>query len=226
MSDREQLFAQWLSGELNTEQQREAEALFSQDPIWQERMNSARQVAFLASTNDTVQVPKWDRAKTFISDKEPWWRWQGLPAMSMAFSCFALVLVIFKVDVVVNDSGLLVSFGSQAQQEQQQVVKLVDDKLAQFAQQQALLLADFSLEQSNMQQKGNLQLASYILETSRQERKEDISDFISYISQQRKDDQVEHRIRYRQLENAINYQSTVLNNPEMSLQPASWVVEE
>lgn len=226
MNNQEQLFEQWLSGDLDSKQHQRAEQELSKDALWQERMNSARHIDFLASTKEPVQVPNWDRGTTYTTDKSSWWNWQGLPAMSMAFSCLALVLVIFKVEVVVNDSGLLVNFGGQVEQEQQQVVKLVDDKLAQFAQEQALLLANFSVEQANMQQQGNLQLATYILDTSRQERKEDISDFVTYINQQRKDDQVLHRIRYRQLEQAINYQSTVLNNPDISIEPASWLVEE
>ncbi len=226
MSNQEQLFEQWLSGDLDLNQQQQIEQELSQDPIWKERMNRARQIDFLASTKEPVQVPNWDRGATYTADNTSWWGWQGLPAMSMAFSCLALALVIFKVEVAVNDSGLLVSFGGQVEQEQQQVVKLVDDKLAQFAQEQAVLLANFSVDQANMQQQGNLQLATYILDTSRQERKEDISDFVTYINQQRKDDQVLHRIRYRQLEEAINYQSTVLNNPEISIEPASWLVEE
>ncbi|WP_286266008.1 hypothetical protein [Thalassotalea atypica] len=224
MFKREQLFEQWLSGTLSAEQQAKAEQELTQDPLWADRVNAARRVNFEVSTAPIRQVPDWDRASAFESDVRPWWQWQGIPAMSMAFSCFALALVIFKVEFNVNENGMLVSFGGGS--DQQRIAQMVDEKLLQFSQQQQVTLANHSVEQVNKQQQSNLQLATYILETSRQERKEDISDFISYFNEQRKEDQSLQRIKLRQLEDTINYQTNILSNQEPSLQPASWRVEE
>lgn len=56
------------------------------------------------------KVPEWDRASGFESDKTPFWQWRGLPALSMAFYILALVLVVFKVELVIQDNGVLLSF--------------------------------------------------------------------------------------------------------------------
>jgi len=224
MSRQETLFEQWLSGTLNQQELREIEAELVKDPLWKSRMDTAQKASFLASNATLEKVPNWDRASTFESAKSPWWQWHGLPVISMAFSCFAIALVLLQVSVSVSDKGLLVRFGTD--NTKQEVMALVEDKINELSGQQALALANFSVEQAKNQQASNLQLASYILDTSRQERKEDISDFIAYISAQRKDDQLEYKIRYRELEQALNAQDRALRHNNISLQPASWLVEE
>lgn len=226
MLNDEQLFEQWLSGTLSTEEQQAIEEKLLADPTWAQRIKTAREVSFYASMSDQQVVPQWDMESTFEQHTTPWWQWRGLPALSTAFSCAALAMVIFNVEFVMNEQGFLVRFGSHEQYNQQQVAQLVQDKLDAFSQQQELTLTRFSAEQLSKQQEGNLQLASYILETSRQERKEDMSDFITYFNEQRKDDQLEFRVRYRQLEDAIEYQTNMINQNELLIQPASWTVEE
>lgn len=224
MSRQEILFEQWLSGKLSQQEMRDIEAELVKDPLWKSRMDIAQGLSFEADNTAIQQVPKWDRAATFESSTTPWWQWHGLPVFSMAFSCFAIALVLLQVSVSVTNNGLTVRFGQD--NSKQEMMALVEEKMNQFTEQQKLALINFSLEQANNQQASNLQLASYILDTSRQERKEDISDFIAYISAQRKDDQLEYRIKYRELEEALNYQGRALRQNKISLQPASWLVEE
>ena len=119
---------------------------------------------------------------------------------------FAIALVLFKVELVMQDGGILLSFAdNNSQLQQQKMVKLVDEKLKDFAQEQQILLTNYAADIKVQQQDNNLQLASYIMGASRQERKEDISDFIQYINAQRKDELLDQKIKYQQLEQAIKY---------------------
>ena len=225
MSDREQLFEIWLSDSVSQEQKQQIESELIMDPVFKARMDTARAIEHIAHATPNVEVPSWDKEQTFTSDVRPWWQWQGLPAMSMAFSFAAILLVLFRVELSVTDNGMLLSFAG-SKDTQQSVVELVDEKLQAFSQQQQLALASYKSDLVSQQQQSNLQLASYILDTSRQERKEDISDFISFISQQRKDDQLQQRIQYRQLEEAMLLQTQYINNQGATVQQANWVAEE
>ena len=225
MSKHDDQFSKWMDNELSNEQINAMEKELAQDPLWQQRLETAKQAEFLASNSLEHEMPEWDRTSMFEQEHKPWWQWQGIPALSMAFSCFALALVIFKVEFTMSEQGMLVSFGGNSHQQQEQLAKLVDDKMATFNQQQQLALANFTADLSTKQQESNLQLASYIMDTSRQERKEDMSDFISYFNEQRKDEQLTQRIKYQRLEDAIQYQAGFLNN-STNIQPANWMVEE
>jgi hypothetical protein len=65
------------------------------------------------------------------------------------------------------------------------------------------------------------------MSTSRQERQEDIVDVLQYINEQQKDDKFEQNMKFKQLEQAIYYQTsnhTVVDN--ISTKPAKWASEE
>lgn len=231
MPSLETLFEQWLSGNLSVEEQKKVEHLLMQDAEYCKRLATAKAIEHQTELYVEEPVPAWNRETTFEVEHRAWWQWQGMAALSMAFSCCALALVLFKVELQINDQGLLVSFAGNTQQaETMQLVQQVDAKLASFEQQQQLALANFkakiSADVSAGQQTANLQLASYILDTSRQERKEDISDFVSYINAQRKDDRQEQYLKNQQLEDAILLQSQFLNNSTTRLQQANWLSDQ
>jgi hypothetical protein len=251
----EQAFEKWLdrSDSLNDShknkqnQETMSNASTDEDVIWQERLKTAMTIEHQESLQAEQNVPDWDRAAAFESDEIPWWQWGGLPAMSMAFSAFALALVLFKVEFVMNDNGMLLTFGdkqpsgySQAEIDTLVNVK-VDQKLQLFASEQQVVLANYAADIKVKQQDNNLQLASYLMGASRQERKEDIGDFIQYINDQRADDSLDNKIKFQQLESVINYQSLQKQNinyqPDntnnlnsdglgLATKPASWTSEE
>lgn len=236
MSPRDKQFEDWLNGKLDKSQSQHFENVVMNDEESTElgeRMKTAKYVEYLADTSQERDVPEWDRTAGVEFEENHWWQWQGLPAVSMAFSCFAMALVLFNVQLTVDDNGVLLTFGSQHQEQnklmqekmQQQVAQMVDEKLSDYQQQQQLALANFTNELTTTQQQSNLQLATYILDTSRQERKEDISDFIQFVNAQRDDDVLEQRIRYQRLQDAIEYQAQFLNT-NTTIQPANWVSEE
>ena len=98
-----------------------------------------------------------------------------------------------------------------------------------------MLLANYAADIKVKQQDNNLQLASYIMGVSRQERKEDVSDFIQYINAERKDELLEQKMKYQELEQAIKYHKAYQQNNvkgyglkqgDIKRTPADWTAEE
>ncbi|WDE08346.1 hypothetical protein SG34_022170 [Thalassomonas viridans] len=192
----------------------------------------AQQLFHQASLEEERPVPAWDRGSTFAgAEKSSWWQWPGLPVLSMACSFFAIALVLLKVELVIRDEGVLLTFvGStqvQSQAQQQAMVNsLVEQRLKEFASEQQVVLANYAADIVTRQQDNNLQLASYILDASRQERQEDIGDFIRYINDQRKDEKLEQKIKFQQLEHKIKLQTISNTTPANTAKPADWRLEE
>jgi len=226
-------FSDWIDGKMSEEQSMNfekdysAESVSEQDKIWQERLFTANSVGHHAEMMPQKEVPHWDRGSGFSSESKSWWQWSGLPALSMAMSVFAVALVLFKVELIVQPEGILLSFaGSANVNQEQQLSDMVDLKLKEFASEQQVVLANYAADIKVKQQDSNLQLASYILSTSRQERKEDINDFIGYINDQRKDEQLNQKIKFQQLERAIQFQNVNSDGLGGNMKPANWVSEE
>ena len=157
-----------------------------------------------------------------------WGMWFGVPALSMACSAFAITVVMSFIQGKELDQQ---AFSQQVtalieQQVQQKVTAqlasqsinqssrnnkvdietLINLKLREFAAEQQVMLANYRADMSTQQQSNNLALASYVIGASRKERKEDISDFISFINAQRKDEQLTQKIKFQQLEREIGFQ--------------------
>ena len=234
--DDEKEFLNWLDGK-STEPQINNEQ-------WQQRMDTAASVAHQAEIEPQNSVPHWDRGAAFSSDHQPWWQWRALPAMSMAFSIVAVALVLFKVELVIQNEGVMLSFAGGAKAKQEATVSaMVDLKLREFAAEQQVVLANYATDFTANQQESNLQLATYVIGAARQERQEDMSDFISYFNEQRKDENLNQKIKYQQLERKINrtsYQNSakpkLLNSTEdlgqlnfnknNQVTPVNWTSEE
>jgi hypothetical protein len=238
-TDLEQKFAQWLAAKTTEKNKQIDEVECEQDSVWQERMATANKLAHQVDISTEQDVPNWDRASTFSSDKKPWWQWSALPAMSFAFSCFAIALVLLKVELIVKPEGVMLSFADNYQasyqaSQDERIAQLVDQKLQAFASEQQVILANYAADIKVKQQESNLQLASYVIGASRQERKEDLTDFIKYINEQRADEQFQQTMKFKELEQAIKYRTTQIDNrldrnlPNLGLQPtaADWTTEE
>jgi hypothetical protein len=241
--DLEQKFANWLEEKTSQKNNQVNEEHFDKESEWQHRMSTASHLAHQVDVSPEYDVPQWDRASTFESDKKPWWQWSVLPVISLAFSCFAIALVLLKVELIVKPEGVMLSFAGNYQESLQvsqddKVAQLIDQKLQVFASEQQVILANYAADIKVKQQESNLQLASYVIGASRQERKEDMTDFIKYINEQRADEQFEQKMKFKELEQAIKYRTTHLNRhlnknldknlPNIGLQPksADWTTEE
>lgn len=250
-TDLEQKFADWLTEKTSQKNKQVDEIHFDKESEWHHRISTASHLSHQVDVSPEYDVPSWDRASTFETDKKPWWQWSALPAMSFAFSCFAIALVLLKVELIVKPEGIMLSFAdnySKSYQNSQQAIQdeklaqLVDQKLQTFASEQQLILANYADDIKVKQQESNLQLASYVMGASRQERKEDFTDFIKYINEQRADEQFDQKMKFKELEQAIKYRTTQLdrnlapelnknldtNLPNIGLQPnsADWTTEE
>ncbi|MDT0603389.1 hypothetical protein [Thalassotalea castellviae] len=238
-TDLEQNFAQWLARKTSDKNKQIDDVEFEQDSQWHDRMATVNKLAHYVDIANEHNVPHWDRGSTFTSDKKPWWQWSALPAMSFAFSCFAIALVLLKVELIVKPEGVMLSFADNYQASHQasqdeRIAQLVDQKLQAFASEQQVILANYAADIKVKQQESNLQLASYVIGASRQERKEDLSDFIKYINEQRADEQFQQKMKFKELEQTINYRTTQLdkrldrNLSNLGLQPtpADWTTEE
>jgi len=193
---------------------------------WQQRVHAANYIAHQSDVMLDEEVPDWDRGSMFDIEKRSWWQWQGLPAMSMAFSFFALALVLFKVEFAMTDNGMLVSFGGSEVNHEAKINDLVDQRLREFASEQQVILANYAADIKVKQQETNLDLARYILTSSRQERKEDMSEFMKYINAERQDELLNQKIKFQQLEQKIAEKSMNYNTGKIEATPIGWTEEE
>jgi len=224
-----QLLAAYLEGELSGSAALKFEQQLATNKTLQAQLTAAQQVKTQIQHTTDVNVPEWNRAAGFeksqMNNPKSWWQWQGLPVLSMSFSIFAILLVIFNVNVQFNQNKLLVSFGhnSNLSNENYLTKTQVDEKittvLQQFASEQQLVLANFNADLRNKQQQNNLQLANYLLSTSRKERKEDISDFIAYVNEQNRETNLAQKIKWQQLDRA-------LKNSKPTIIPANQVIND
>ena len=231
--EQRQHLSAYLEGELSSSAAHKFEQQLENNKLLQEQLAFAQQLKTQIQQTVDVEVPTWDRAIAFeqaqtVNNSKSWWQWQGLPVLSMSFSIFAILLVMFNVNVQFNNNELRINFGkdinlnSENYLTKEQVDKKITDVLQEFASEQQLVLANFNADLRSKQQQNDLQLASYLLNTSRKERKEDISDFIAYVNEQNRENNLAQKIKFQQLDyalkntkkNAINANHIINNSNE------------
>lgn len=199
MSNKEQLFSKMLAGELTQSEQEEFEHSIHDDEEWLGRIAMAKQLQHQSKCFDELAVPNWDRSSMMESNQQTsWWHWKGLPVMSFALSTFAIALVLLKIEINVQNDGLMISFANKENQ-QRQIEQLVDAKLTQFAQEQQVVMANYMTEVVMSQKDSNLQMAGYILEATRKERNQDLENITSYINDVRSEDALNENIKIQRL---------------------------
>ncbi len=189
------------------------------DEAWQQRKSLAANIAKQASLEKEQDVPNWHREAAFEqyspqtsahSAHASWWQRFGF-APSQGFAAAALACsmsVIALVGVFINNNARVDQQAIAAlvkTQVAEQLDSEVNRKLREFASEQQVILANYKAELSARQESSNLQLAGYVISSARDERKEDLSDFVSFINAQRKDEQLAQKIKFQQLEQAIGY---------------------
>ncbi|TPH18161.1 hypothetical protein [Litorilituus lipolyticus] len=184
------------------------------------------------------EVPHWNRAAAFeqcfheqeAKDSLFSWRWWQMPTMSAAFSLAMVALVLSWSNASPTDADLTAMIHQQVNEQVEkrlavevnaQVEQLVSLRLREYAAEQQVVLANYRADIYKSQQSNNLELASYILTASREERKDDMTDFISFINAQRKDEQLAQKIKFQQLEREIGFQKVNLKATEHDGYPLS-----
>lgn len=166
-----------------------------------------------ASCEKEYEVPKWNRAAAFEQNTNstnakfeitPWWHLQRFGGLAFATSLSIIALLGVYTNTGENlDQDTIAMLVKE--QVAQQIDVEVNRKLRAFASEQQVVLANYRAEMSERQEKSNLQLAGYVMSSTRIERQEDMATFVSFINEQRKDEQLDQKIRFKQLEQAIGF---------------------
>ena len=159
------------------------------------------------------EVPSWNRAAAFEQNSNsldakfettPWWHFQSFGGLAFATSLSIIALLSVYTNKGENLDQYTIAMLVKEQVAQQLDVE-VNRKLREFASEQQVILANYKVELSQRQETNNLQLAGYVMSATRSERKEDLTDFVSFINAQRKDEQLDQKIKFQQLEQSIGY---------------------
>ncbi|GAB3028025.1 hypothetical protein [Bowmanella dokdonensis] len=202
MSEKETLFALWLEDDLNDEQLAEFRQLCADDDEFAARVALGRDMQHQAKHYQQAEVPRWvPPAIGAQSRSGSPWGWAGFAPLSFATSLLAIVMVLLRVEVQVQNNALTLSFAGQGRQAE--IEQAVAAQLDDFRQQQQVALVDYARDLRDQQQQANTQLASYLLTSSRTERREDFAELIKFVNQQRADDQVFYARQLNKLEQEL-----------------------
>lgn len=213
-TQKQSLFIKWAESELSAKEQQQFEIWCKEDDAFADKVAVHGRLQFMAENYQPQEVPNWQPETVFQQEKsfnlgqrQPWWQWRGLPAMSFAMSCFAIMLVVFKLEVTVNEGSMIISFAGAG--EQQRMERLVNDKLLEYAKLQETQFTEKSKQLQEQQMQMNNQLANYLLSTSRTERREDFAQLIEHVNEQRADDQVFYVRQINQLKDQFEFDSDI-----------------
>ena len=203
----EYLFGQWLDNALTEDERSAFEALCVSDADFAARVATATQLNVAAEQFSAPPMPAWDKNATFIApDKPKWWQWQGLPAVSMAMSAAAMVMVMSGFSMQVEDGRVTMGFGQSVPKgpTEAEVAALVADRINHYQQANQAMFTQYVNALQQQQQESSTQLAQYLLKSSRQERREDFAELVQFINQQRDDDQRYYARQLTHLQREIN----------------------
>lgn len=198
----EQLFDLWVDQQLNEQQRIEFERRCLEDQAFSKQVETFNMFSMQTEHYQSDEVPSWDRDSTFVMPEKPkWWQWQGLPTLSFATSMCAIVMVLSGLQVRSDDGALTISFANK--QSQQEIDRLVNDRLTEFQENQQLALTSYTQSMQQQQLDTSTQLTQYLLGASRQERREDFAELIKYVNEQRGDDQLFYARQLNKLQKDI-----------------------
>jgi predicted DNA-binding ribbon-helix-helix protein len=191
----------YCEGKLSTAKRGLFEEALSQCEDCRETYRQAMTLPQLAQQWHEQKVPEWHRTEYAVRPKPSsasWLNWTALTA-----SAFAILMVVFQVNIQTTAEGIQIAFGSQTDE---QVETLIEQRLTEFKQQQSLLLEARFVAQTDKLTTANKLLMADLMEKTRDERREDLNFIITGIQTQRYEDQqkVEQRLSYlaeNQIEN-------------------------
>ena len=183
------LMAKWLDNSLSQQESAEFESLCTQDKDFAEQVATASHLTMMADNFEQVSVPAWDIDSTFEQPvSRRWWQWSGLPVMSLATSALAIVMVLSGFEIRTGNGQMTIGFGNSAV-DRTEIAALVDAKMNAYQQANQTMFGKYVDAIAAQQKESSAQLTQYLLSSSRQERREDFAELVSFINQQRDDDQ-------------------------------------
>lgn len=185
MATDKESFEKWLDGEKVDDQTIER---WQHDESLKDHYETGLYLKHQADCYEQSEVPNWNREATFGFDKKPtnWFAWLNVsPALSLSMSLAAILMVLFKVELQVNEQGIMLAFGASSEAA---VIAEVDRRLSQFSADQQIAMANYVDDIQAQQKQDVAQLATYLVQSSREERREDMAELVTYLNDQRDDD--------------------------------------
>jgi hypothetical protein len=195
------LLGLWLDDQLSASQRAEFERRCAGQEAFAKQVEAASMLSSHASVFAEQDVPEWSAEGTFMGAEQPkWWQWQGLPAVSLATSFLALVVVL--VGFAPMQSSLIEVPNAQYVK-RADVDKLVAEKLAVFKQAQTQAFEEYAMTIKQQQLEMQAKRTEFLLAESRQERREDFAEWLKYVDQQRQEDQLFLARQFNQMQNEL-----------------------
>ena len=227
LHEKEALLAAFLEGTLTQNQQDQFDALCQSDSDFAQRVDAASVIKNSADNFASPITPQWDKSSTFFEhtvtkSKASWF---SLSSMAMATSACALLAVLTGAQLSFNQNSIALTFS--ATQAKKDVDTLVAEKVATalgeqreyYQQVNQTLFKEYAQALSTQQQRSSAELTQYLLASSREERKEDFAELLTFINDQRIDDQRFYAQQFSRLQDEIDDieigYSAVLN-PDMT----------
>ncbi len=147
--------------------------------------------------------PDWHRTRFAVQSRKPS-RFNWLNALSLSSSALALMLVLFRVEVISNTNGFAISFGGKGTQAE--IAQMVDQKISELAEQQVSYIDTRFEEQQLQRVSDNQAMVETLLAHNRSERRQDMNILMASWLKQRDIDQqkLNQRVDYvvdNQIEN-------------------------
>jgi hypothetical protein len=189
MSDLNKIFDAWLdTGELSQSN----EKLLQQDPAFSQMYKNARQWHSQEMDYQETQVPKWHKEQTFFekpSAKGTGFNWNWLNSAMLAMSFFLCTLVVTQAQLDISNEGISVTFNQE------------DKQALEFNELKHMLS---QIQKDNSQQAWKM--AQQAIDTGRIERREDINTLITYLKEQRNQDQTLIKLQLNDLAEQVENQ--------------------
>jgi len=191
MSDLNKIFDTWLdTGELSPADKKRLQ----QDAVFSQLYKNASQWQEQAQTYQSLEVPKWNKEQTWFeksSIKTTGLNWNWLNGAMLAMSFVLCTLVVTQAQLDVSNEGVSVTFNQTDKQD------------LQFQELKQMLV---QIQKDNSQQAWKM--AQQAIDTGRIERREDINALITYLKEQRNQDQTLIKLQLNDLAEQVENQDS------------------
>lgn len=194
MSDLNKVFDTWLdTGQLSEADKK----LLQQDAVFCQLYKNASQWQSQAHEYQEAEVPKWHKEQTWFeksSSKSEGFNWSWLNGAMLAMSFVLCTLVVTQAQLDISNEGFSLTFNQE------------DKQALQFNELKKMLS---QIQKDNSQQAWKM--AQQAIDTGRIERREDINTLITYLKEQRNQDQTLIKLQLNDLaEQVENQESTAI----------------
>jgi len=191
------LLPDYLNGQLTDKENQGIHDALQQSKELREALTSIKQLQTSVNQWCDEETPDWHRtafAARVQQKHSQWFNW-----FSLATSMAAVLLVMFRVQVISNDDGLQISFGDQFNNAT--IQRQLNEHLDSWQEEQVAYLDHRFLEFENKQLVQSQQILTAALRYNRDERRQDLTQLTSYLVGQRSKDIRREKNRYQQIAN-------------------------